>query len=805
MFIRSRLTTAVLIALGTSAPGTVFSQDSEDRYQLEEVMVTARKVGESIQDIPLSVQAFTDETILEQQIIDVEDIAQFTAGLHASNSQGGRNSPALRFRGIDTGLSRTAQTSSAFLDGVFIPGLSSWVSMNDIERVEVVKGPQSAFFGRSTFSGAINFISKTPGNEFNADVTAIIGDAGRQDLWLSAEGPIIKDKLAVRGGVRYYSFDGAWENDFPGGDDLGSQETKAWNVTLYATPTENLTIKLRHVDSEEDDGAAPNFVIEGTSNNCGPFGTGFRDYYCGTLSRDLIEGGIDVDTTPPTAGRAAELGNDIGMNRTVEMTTMNIDYDIGGSGYVLSSVTGRYESFLSEYRGLTEKILDVYSEWTDESWSQELRLASPQDQRFRWMVGAYYLELDEWQDALSGFPSLGPNDPFLPTAARGTPGAFGAPVQPAGFPPQTVENKAIFGSVAFDVTDNLTVSLELRREEETLELETFFTQEAMPLDSSTPELAIATARPFGGAQVQGAGEWEATLPRFIVDYTLSDDTMMYASYAEGNNPGQLNGEVIELEPTVAFPNFQNLTGADYEVDQAELISYEIGAKHSLANGRGFINGAVYFMEWNNQVYRSFEVADSNGDGVLIPGSDRLGTGIDYQKNGSSEIWGLEVAGAYALNENWSISGNYNYNDTEIQDLEDSATAAVFGDAQAAGNPVPRSPEHMASLSLDFAIPAANMLGQDGEWFGRWDAWYQSESTTWTLGLAQSEKAWMHNLRGGWRNDRYSVTAWVENVMDDDSVLAAQRTTVFTTFRYGYSLSLPQPRTFGITVSAHFGQ
>ncbi|MFT7287659.1 MAG: iron complex outermembrane receptor protein [Halieaceae bacterium] len=74
--------------------------------------------------------------------------------------------------------------------------------MNDIERVEVVKGPRSAFFGHSTFSGAINFISKTPGNEFGADVTAIIGDAGRTDVWLSAEGPIIKDKLAVRGSAR---------------------------------------------------------------------------------------------------------------------------------------------------------------------------------------------------------------------------------------------------------------------------------------------------------------------------------------------------------------------------------------------------------------------------------------------------------------------------------------------------------------------------------------------------------------------------------------------------------------------------
>jgi iron complex outermembrane receptor protein len=797
--------TSILMALGVTAPPAALSQGNEGGAALEEIMVTARKTNESIQDIPLSVQAFTAETIMKQQIIDVEDVAQFTAGLHSSNNVGSKNNPSLRFRGIDTSNNRTQQTSSAFMDGVYIPGLSTWVSMNDIERVEVVKGPQSAFFGRSTFSGAINFITKTPGNEFAADVQAIVGDAGRMDLWLSAEGPIIKDKLSARGSVRYYTFDGAWDNTGPGGGSLGGQETQAWNVTLYATPTEDLSIKLRHVDSAEDDGVAPVFLIDSPVNNCGPFGTGTRNYYCGTLSSGQIQE-LAVDTRPPTAGRAAELGTGLGMDRDVEMTTMNIDWDIGGSGYLLSSVTGRYESFLSEYRPLTggvPAVLDLYSEWTDESFSQELRLTSPQDQRFRWMIGAYYLEIDQWVDALSGFPSTGPEGAFSLGQERGDAGVFGAPTPP--FPPEAIENTAIFGSVAFDITDKLTVSLELRREEETLDTTTSFIQEAPPLDSSTDELAIATARPFGGAEVQGQGEWTATLPRFIVDYTLSDDTMLYASYSEGNNPGVLNPEVIQLEPTVALPAFQALTGADYEVDQAELISYEIGGKHTFASGRGFLNGAVYFMEWNNQVFRSFEVGDSNGDGRFVQGSDRLGGGIDFQKNGSSEIYGFELAGGYAITENWYLSGNYNYNKTEIQDLEDSAQAAVFGDPQAAGNPIPRSPEHTAALALDFTMPASSMFGQEGEWFGRWDAWYQSESTTWVIGLAETEKAWLHNLRGGWRNDRYSVTAWIENVLDDDPVLAAQRTTVFTTFQYGYGLTLPQPRTVGITVSASFGQ
>jgi outer membrane receptor protein involved in Fe transport len=99
---------------------------------------------------------------------------------------------------------------------------------------------------------------------------------------------------------------------------------------------------------------------------------------------------------------------------------------------------------------------------------------------------------------------------------------------------------------------------------------------------------------------------------------------------------------------------------------------------------------------------------------------------------------------------------------------------------------------------------ANAFGGDGQWFARWDAWYQSESYTWTVNLAKTEAALMHNLRGGWMNDRYSVTAWIENVLDDDSVLASQRTTgSYATGTLGYHLSLPEPRTFGLTFAASF--
>ncbi|MFT7286167.1 MAG: iron complex outermembrane receptor protein [Halieaceae bacterium] len=813
MFSRNKLTTSVMISLGLTVPGTTFAQDSENRYRLEEIVVTARKTNESIQDIPLSVQAFSAETIRKQQITDVEDLVAFTPGVVMHNQLGSRNNPAISFRSIESSSERNKQTSSAFVDGVYLPGSSQWVSMNDVERVEVVKGPQSAFFGRATFGGAINFVTRTPGNELKGDITAIIGDHGRQDIWLAAEGAIIEDKLAVRVSGRFYEFDGGvWDNSPPPGGapegrqfgDLGAQETTAGSITLYATPTDNLAIKLRYAVTEDDDGPSPIFLVKGENNNCGPFGTGTASYYCGTLSTDLISNGVSSATDPIVD---TTYKSDIGLDREITMTTLNVDWDVMGSGYTLTSVTGWYEDETQDYRTLLEDELDVFLQWKDESFSQEFRLASPQDQRFRWMVGAYYLDLEYFGDGLSGFPSAGVGPfTFNPTTGgfdpRGGRGLFG--VNPV--PSETIENKAIFGSIAYDITEQLTVNLELRREEETISTGSSLIQEAMPLDSSTDELAILTRQPFGGAEVPIEGEFKATLPRVIVDYKLSDDTMLYLSYAEGNNPGGFNPEVIRMEPTVAFEAFTADTGIGYTVEQAELISYEFGAKHTLANGRGFINGAIYMMEWGNQRFRGFLTnVDSNGDGRFILGSDELGGQIDFDDNGSTDIWGFELAGGYALGQNWVVSAGYNYNDSEIQVYEDGVNGRVYGERDASGFETARAPDHTATVGLDFFMPSGELLGGGGEWYARYDGRYQSESYNWTVNLAKTEAAWLHNLRGGWRNDKYSVTAWVENVLDDDPVLASARTTgSFATGTLGYQLTIPTPRTFGLTVTASFG-
>lgn len=492
----------------------------------------------------------------------------------------------------------------------------------------------------------------------------------------------------------------------------------------------------------------------------------------------------------------------MGLDRTTELTTLNIDWDIGD--YTLSSVTGRYREDTAELRELLTDELLVYIGWKDESWSQELRLSSPQDKRLRWMVGAYYLDLTYGTEGQTAFPCPGAGGPFCfdPTirarSGRGGRGLFG----PTPLVAENVENQALFGSVAYDITEQLTVSLEFRYEEETLANASSVIQEAMPLDPNDP---IGTAQPFGGAEIDLAADFEAELPRVIVDYKLSENTLLYGSYAKGNNPGGFNPEVIQLEPTVAFPAFNAAEGIGYEVLQAELDAWEFGGKHTLADGRGYVNGAVYIMQWRNQRFRGFtRDVDSNGDGVFIIGSDRLGAQVDYNSNGSTDIWGYELTGSWAFTDNWRGTVSYNYNKSDIKVYQDAVNRRVYGSGDASGLEVARSPNHAATFAVDFNMPAANFWRGDGEWFARWDAWYQSETWTWVVNLAETEAAVLQNLRGGWRNDSYSVTFWIENVTDDDSVLSSQRTTgSFLTGTLGYQLTLPEPRTFGVTLAASF--
>ncbi|MEM1111679.1 MAG: TonB-dependent receptor, partial [Pseudomonadota bacterium] len=310
---------------GSLAP----AQAQDETSLLEEIIVTARKKSESLQDIPLSVSAFSGEQIVRRAYRDLRDIAMATSGLEYEDfaTAGLTTAPVIRGMGQTFTTSRI-QNTGVFLDGLYLqrqsmvnPGLL------DVERIEVLKGPQNAQYGRNAFAGAINYITTTPPYEFEGEIGATIGDGERQDLFANIGGPIIDDVLFGRISAGVSEFDGHTENhhpfadDGPSGDlgtdgDLGGWDDESYSVALDWTPTERLRFGFQYnhnesvrepngfyylngaryvLDTNEIESTPPFSFIGPTAANCldtvtsssrWPFPIEGNHAYCGELPYD---------------------------------------------------------------------------------------------------------------------------------------------------------------------------------------------------------------------------------------------------------------------------------------------------------------------------------------------------------------------------------------------------------------------------------------------------------------------------------------------------------------------------------------
>ena len=196
----------------TALPNLASAQNA---MTIEEVVVTARKKEEKLQDIPMTVSALTTEDIDNRSIQSIEDIARFAPGLSFSKAFGrATDRPVIRGLGnVLAGVQFGVEAGAAyFVDGVYYPGDIQGIDLANLVRVEVIKGPQSALYGRNTYSGAINFITRDPSDEFSGGVRIIAAEDGEQDVRFNVSGPIIDNILSGSLSVRTYQFDGQWTN-----------------------------------------------------------------------------------------------------------------------------------------------------------------------------------------------------------------------------------------------------------------------------------------------------------------------------------------------------------------------------------------------------------------------------------------------------------------------------------------------------------------------------------------------------------------------------------------------------------------
>ncbi|MBM3516206.1 MAG: hypothetical protein FJX59_21185, partial [Alphaproteobacteria bacterium] len=451
------MATAAVFAAG----GAMAQQQEAQVGGIEEIVVTARQRSESLQEIPLAIAAFSAADIQKAGFTNLGDIALQSSGIqfnpNMSGAAPGRFNSVIRIRGVNV-LSPLPhlQATSLFVDGVYSLGGAQVLPITDLERVEIIKGPQSAFFGRNTFAGAINYITKNPQlDEYEGRIDFNGATYNSYETNVQHTGPIVQDKLGYLVNVRLYNKGAQWTAT--DGGKLGKQVSESASLALYAEPVDSFTLKLRAFYQEDDDGPpaegflrtrgslglgtdscdgksfpgvvnalnAPGGAVGGTQVTLRP-----ANFVCGAVPKLGSTSAIKISTNtslrPAIFSRVrpvfnGEVGNTLsaptaspnfliqqfllrkfipgvptldgfGMRRNTERYSLNSTYEFGG-GYV-ATLTAGYNKTASNW-------LRDYDQHDVESWysadpqtgkdrSAELRLASPGEERFRWIGGATY-------------------------------------------------------------------------------------------------------------------------------------------------------------------------------------------------------------------------------------------------------------------------------------------------------------------------------------------------------------------------------------------------------------------------------
>jgi iron complex outermembrane receptor protein len=684
-----------LAFIATSAPALA---------DIEEIVVSARKRDERVQDVPISIAAFSGDQLAERGSNDLYDLTRFTPGFsfernNRYGAQGGANRPVIR------GMSNIIGEGNAsmFVDGILFSDNILSFPMDLVERVEVIKGPQAALFGRATFSGAINFITKKGSNESENKVSVRAAEYEDYEASFLSRGAIVEDKLFYMAHARYYSFGGMYRNTLDG-KKIGDEESVNFNASIEYRPTDTFSAILSGGLTRDRDGHPAVTLQDRFYNNCHLDAP--RQYYCGaveqfesaTFDLDHLQGkdGLKRDSTRLNAQLTWDLprGFTLVSNTGAFFTEQYFGYDStyqGATAIAPLTVPGApgYTRLASD--GVRNGNIMRYEITDRDEWSTELRLASDQSERFRYMIGAYYYDSDRSYV----------EEHFLATA----------PTIDNGL--SKVKNLALFTSLGFDITDQWEVTGELRYSEEEISN-------------------------YKSTQGEIGQTFYSVSPRFTTTYKLTPDNMVYANIAKGNKPGVINADP-RFPPEVMF------------ADEETSWNYEIGTKNTFLNGMLSTNLALYYIDWRDQQLTTT---------YYFP--EPIGGSKNYILNaGKTEIKGLELEVEARLTDSLTAGATYAYTDAKFVEFTDTEAGQLFGDTSLKGKKLPAVPEQQASVYGKYTFPVGIHSG-----YVRTDVSYTDRKYAQVYQLAHTGEQILANLSVGFEIDRLDVQFFVKNLTDD---------------------------------------
>ncbi|MEO0436411.1 MAG: TonB-dependent receptor [Pseudomonadota bacterium] len=794
--------------------------------QLEEVIVTAQKRAESLQDVPISVSAVQGEKIQDAGIPNMAALADYVPNLHIADAPVNTN---IYMRGVGSGNNQGFEQSvGMYIDGVYMGrGRQYRAAFLDVERVEVLRGPQGTLFGRNTVAGAVNITtaSARAGDELEGQIMASAESFDGRVI----EGHIgsgLTDTLGARFALKYRETDGFADNAF-NGRPVGAIEELSYRLSLNWQPTDDLNVNFKFSQSDyERVGASTTgtvFLSPEERNQIVPNRSAFADTAYGIMDVFFpdyqAQTGREFEVFKDDGfGRSIDDGLGIGLNpdssdNDITNFVLNVDYQIGE--LTLTSVTG-----WSEYQYIDGADVDWLplqfisrdDDQTFEQFSQEIRIASPGGEFFDYVAGFYYdqsdLEFDRQVAIDTNFDGLFPE--FLSIVTPGNPppevlpqnllaaltgGAYSEnQIARNHFYQLDSDSWALFAQGTFNFTDSLRLTVGVRYTEENKDVVStqFLSDQTSglltPSDAFFLHSIQATSFNAYAYDFTEDRTTDALVPSFILQWDVSDDSMLYASFSQGFKSGGFtaadDGEPGDLQqgtfPCAPNPDFSvdlaacyDLTNPNdqFEFDDEEVDAFEIGGKHTLLDGGMTLNWALFYTE-----YSDLQVAIFQGIGFVV------------ENAASSEILGLEVDALWQVTDNLRLGANFAWLDATYDDFDNGPCTAQQLDADplcgtglpgATANPLSGEPtlyasDTSASIFFDYSMPIGEMEFFAGGEFNYRDE-FNSAGDNDPIDVIDSFTK--TNLRFGLRSGAWEIMAYGRNIFDEEVFMQSYDTPV----------------------------
>lgn len=644
---RNVLAAAIALSVVATAPTTV-AQESQESLKVEEVVVTARRREESLQDVPIAVTAVSGDQLDIKGYMDLTELAQTVPSMTLEPSRATNTTLTAFIRGVgqQDPLAGFEQGVALYIDDVYLARpQGALLDIYDVERIEVLRGPQGTLYGRNAVGGAIKYVTRRLGEEPELRARVAVGTFNQRDLVVTGSAPL-GERFKIGATVASLNRDGFGDNRFTGAEQY-DKDMLGFRLSAEFAPNDDMLLRVAY-DKTQDDSSAV---------------AGFRPYP-GLASGEPVLGDVR-DTRAGASVNAATKG--INGNNEVESEGLSASFSWHLNEQItLRSITAWREDYTEsviDFDSLPVNDFDAPVIYDNEQFSQELQLLYTTD-RINAVMGLYYLDAMASNDF----------DVVLGQISGGVTAYTGG----------VVDTKAwsLFADVTWNVSERMALSLGGRYTSDKREADIF------------RGTYLGVGSPFFGNSaaifLQATSDYETDRtytdfsPRINLSYQLSDDTTVYGGYSQGFKAGSFDPRGANFSTSAVERGF----------DPETLDSFEIGLKSQWWSGRAITNVAVFYSDYQDMQVPGSVGVDTDGDGT---NDSFVGT---VTNAGKAEISGIEFEGAFVLSEDFTANVAMSLLDAKIKEW------MFNGVNVASARVVQNTPEEMFSIGLNYRLDVA---------------------------------------------------------------------------------------------------